>query len=237
MPVAAVWSSFKNIALLNDSKVSFGFSQARPKLLTPKEVKKILDKTYFPYFEVEAKDFSFQYGQNGGNNYDHLFIEGSSSLLTIEFCDELISKSIAHDENFVQAHLVDKNYQSLQNMSDPLIFKELGLSTNGLPMKSNGLPFPLEQQIVDTSRNPGRYALKQGYVEVSAAAMWFGDAFWEKVNNTAQDTIDLLPHEVKLEKEICWKLTVNTGLFTDQATAELQNKIRYALFPLSRTDF
>lgn len=230
LPVEAIWSWFDYSGVPNETVISFRSSEAKPRELLSADLEETLESSHLPSFEVTGTGFSFQYGQNGGQNYDSVFIDGMSSLLTEEFCDELVKETIGKDENFLQAHLIDKKYQHLQNIFDPLQFKALGLSMDGLPMKSNGLPFPLEQKIVDTSQNPGRFVLGQGYVEVAAAVMWFGQKFWGKVNNTAQKAIELLPSDVTLEHDVCWKLQSCTGPFVDQSTAEIQNQIRKALF-------
>ena len=228
--VSAIWSQFRYMGLPNELLVSFHSSEINRASIKVRKIEEIIDGAHVQSFEIEGNGVNFTYGQSGGQNYDYIFIKASSAVLTPSFCDELLNVTIAGDPSFTQAHLVDANYQHLQNIFDPLQFKALGLSMNGLPMKSNGLPFPLEQKIVDISQNPGRFVLGQGYVEVAAAVMWFGEKFWGKVNNTAQKAIELLPSDVTLEHDLCWKLRSHTGPFVDQSTAEIQNQIRKALF-------
>ncbi|EBA11193.1 hypothetical protein [Roseobacter sp. CCS2] len=230
LDVSAIWSQFQYMGLPNDMSVSFRSSKINRASIKVTKIEEIIDGAHVQSFEIEGDGCSFMYGQDGGHNYDSVFINAKSAILNSSFCDELLNMTIAGDPSFTQAHLFDANYQHLQNIFDPLQFKALGLSMDDLPMKSNGLPFPLEQKIVDTSQNPGRFILGQGYVEVAAAAMWFGAGFWEKVNNTAQKVVDLLPADVKLTKEVCWKLSAGTDLFTDQTTAKVQDGIRQALF-------
>ncbi len=57
-------------------------------------------------------------------------------------------------------------------------FAANGWDPTGLPMKSNGLPHPLTQQVVDTDANPGRWRLRRKYIESIGATMWFGPEFW-----------------------------------------------------------
>lgn len=230
LDVSTIWPQFQYMRLPNEMLVSFRSSDINRASIKITKVEEIIDGSHLQSFEIEGDGFRFMYGQNGGHNYDNIFLEANSYVLTSEFCDNLIAETIADDPSFIQAHLVDANYQHLQNIFDPLQFKALGLSMDGLPMKSNGLPFPLEQKIVDTSQNPGRFVLGQGYVEVAAAVMWFGEKFWGKVNNTAQKAIELLPSDVTLEHDLCWKLQSRMGPFVDQSTAEIQNQIRKALF-------
>jgi len=230
LDVSAIWSQFHYAGVPDGALVSFRAPDINQASLKASKIEKILDGVHVPSFEILGEELNFSYGQSGGQNYDHVFIEASSTVLSPEFCDELISETVAADPNFTQAHLVDKNYQHLQNIFDPLQFKALGLSMDGLPMKSNGLPFPLEQQVVDTSQNPGRYRLCQGYVEASAGYMWFGKSFWSIVGIDPEDVAAELPENVSLCFEQCWKLKAVGGVFVDQETRAVQDGIRQAVF-------
>lgn len=230
LAVSDVWAYFEHACLLNGALVSFRSPDITRLSINTSKIEEVLDGAYVPSFEISGEDFSFRYAQNAGQNYDHLIIKSCSNILSVEFCDELITKTVASDPAFIQAHLVDNNYQRLQNIFDPLQFRALGLSMVGLPMKSNGLPFPLEQQIVDTDYNPGRYRLHQGYVEASAAYMWFGEKFWSIIDKNPEDTKVALPEGVSLCFEKCWHLRFAEGVFADENTTEIQNGIRRAIF-------
>ncbi|MES0864376.1 hypothetical protein ABLN87_18655 [Ruegeria sp. SCPT10] len=227
---SAIWSQFHHTGIPDEISVSFRSADINRTSIRASKIEEILDGAHVPSFEVLGDGFSFSYGQNAGQNYDHVFIKSNLAVLTPEFCDELISATLADDLNFTQAHLVDENYQYYQSICDPLDFKALGLSMEGLPMKSNGLPFPLEQQIVDTSQNPGRYRLCQNYVEVAAGYMWFGDSFWKLIGRSSQCVRERMPAEVSLVHAECWKLRSQVGVFTDSCTAKLQEGVRSALF-------
>ena len=56
--------------------------------------------------------------------------------------------------DFVMAWLADSEYEFWQNAYDPLQYKAVNKPFDHLPKKSNGLPYPLEQTIIDTSDNP-----------------------------------------------------------------------------------
>lgn len=230
LDVSAIWSQFHYASISDGTFVSFRSPDINRTSIKAAKIEDILDGAYVPSFEVLGESFSFDYGQDGGQNYDCVFIEAASTALVPEICDEIVSETVADDPNFVQAHFVDKNYQYLQNIYDPIQFKGLGLSMKGLPMKSNGLPFPLEQQIVDTSQNPGRYRLCQGYVEASAAYMWFGDLFWQITGADPILAASRMPEGVTMVFDKCWKLHSSTGLFRDESTASIQNGIREAVF-------
>jgi hypothetical protein len=92
--------------------------------------------------------------------------------------DKWAARFIGHP-NFVMAWLSDAEYEFWQNAEDLLQYTTKGKPHEHLPKKSNGLPPPLEQTIVDISGNPGRRALRSGYYEAVGAVMWLGDSFWE----------------------------------------------------------
>jgi hypothetical protein len=81
-------------------------------------------------------------------------------------------------ETFRQARLYDSEYEFWQNAADPLQYQARNRSHEGLPMRSNGFPPPLEQMVIDTSRNPGRRFLRRGFVEGVGCPMWLGETFW-----------------------------------------------------------
>src|SRR5688572_30826142 len=79
------------------------------------------------------------------------------------------------NSNFVMAWLADVEYEYWQNAHDLLQYTAAGKPHEHLPKKSNGLPPPLEQTIIDISGNPGRRILRNGYYEVVGAVMWLGE--------------------------------------------------------------
>ena len=83
---------------------------------------------------------------------------------------------------FIMAYVFDVNYQYWQNAQDPLQYSARGKDYSALPMISNGMPPPLEQMIIDTSRNPGRRILCEGYIEAVGATMWLGEVFWSRTH-------------------------------------------------------
>jgi hypothetical protein len=82
------------------------------------------------------------------------------------------------DKAFRNARLFDEEYDFWQNAEDPLQYEVRGRSYKGLPMRPNGLPPPVEQLVIDTSRNPGRRVLRDGFIEAVGCPMWLGEGFW-----------------------------------------------------------
>lgn len=101
-------------------------------------------------------------------------------------------------------------------------------------MKSNQLPPPLEDMIVDTSENPGRRVLRVGYVEAVGHLMWLGPGYFDRVNRVTRTellgadwlTVNELAHGVL-------ELVASDSAFTERSDVELQLRLRQLLFPTS----
>lgn len=134
--------------------------------------------------------------------------------------------------DFVQAWVSDVEYDYWQNASDPIEYISAGRDYSDLPLKSNGLPFPLEQKVVDISNNPGRWAMKAGYMEAVGATMWLGDNFWQAIGNDGQKNnlaaIEGI-HAQPVEHGVV-RYTVADGCFKDLSTMSQQNNIRSILY-------
>lgn len=53
-----------------------------------------------------------------------------------------------------------------------MLYDSAGKDHSQQPKTSNNLPFPLEQEVVDISNNPGGFVLKNGYLETVSSSMW-----------------------------------------------------------------
>lgn len=146
--------------------------------------------------------------------------------------DQWAAQFVANS-NFVMAWAANVEYDFWQNAQDPLQYTARGKSFEQLPKRSNGLPYPLERTIIDTSHNPGRKLLRGGYYEVVGALMWLGEPFWQLTGASKMETrraaslqvVDLSPEVLKIEAA--------PRLFTtDQGSSgELQQRLRSRLFP------
>lgn len=132
--------------------------------------------------------------------------------------------------NFVQAWVTNVDYDYWQNASDPLHYKVAGRDMTGLKTKSNGLPPPVEQTIVDTSENPGRWEFRRGFVEAIGSPMWFGKNFWKLIGGERERALASIKwlHLSEPEKGI---LRVSSDVpFNDETTASEQNALRAAIY-------
>ena len=140
-------------------------------------------------------------------------------------------EAIAAIAPLISARTYDSKYEYWQNAEDPLIYETEGRSMEGLPMKSNELPPPLDQMIVDTSHNPGRKILREGYVEAIGHRMWLGLEFFRRVPGVRRDALlaESWLHVVELDNNVL-ELTAHKKPFVDETTAEIQNRLRALLF-------
>lgn len=88
---------------------------------------------------------------------------------------------------------------------------------------------------IDTSRNPGRNVLRQGYIEAIGSTMWLGNLFWERVGVDRVASISLLESQgIKVcECDNFFKIITSDEVFSDGSTAEKQRALRQILFGLN----
>jgi hypothetical protein len=82
--------------------------------------------------------------------------------------------------------------------------------------------------VVDTSKNPGRRVLREGFIEAIGSPMWLGDLFWGLTGASK----DALPKDgVVVEEEYgLTKVCIGDGI-TDQTDRGIQETLRQSLFP------
>jgi hypothetical protein len=136
-------------------------------------------------------------------------------------------------DSFIHARVYDIEYEYWQNTSDPLQYESAGKAYSHLPMKSNGLPFPLEKTIIDISNNPGRRVLRSGYIEAVGSIMWLGKEFWG-LTNAKQKNIcaqDWIACEALSASVILIKAAEPPFVQDEGEELNIQNKLRELLFP------
>ena len=102
--------------------------------------------------------------------------------------DNWLPSIIAHD-SFVQCRILDYDYSDVQNLKELELYELNGIDHSHLPKIDNGLPFPVNKIIVDTSSNPGSFSLKKGYIEAVGAEMWLGKLFFERLQVSKEDVL------------------------------------------------
>ncbi|MCB9689066.1 MAG: hypothetical protein H6735_28750 [Alphaproteobacteria bacterium] len=85
------------------------------------------------------------------------------------------------------ARIADAEFEYWQNATDQLLYRNHPERLQGLSLVDNGLPPPLDQLVVDTSRNPGRRRIRnEGLVEGLGHRMWFGADYPRVMRQTVE---------------------------------------------------
>jgi hypothetical protein len=181
-------------------------------------------------FDISGQGFEFNFGAVGNCHLDFLLIK-STGKWKITW-DEWLKCVIIDETKFIMAWLVDFEYDYWQNAEDLLQYTSVGKSYSHLPLKSNGLPYPLEQQIIDTSANAGRWLFHDGYVEAVGAVMWTSERFWELTGVKKDEVINANWINVSAFTPSIMRLQVAEQCFTTAkgASGKLQDRLRSLLF-------
>jgi hypothetical protein len=178
---ALVWRNLIEVGSITIHEMAFLYENK----MKISNIEKSIIKSGKPHFYVEIKDAVFQYTPVGNYNLSFLIIEKyvSSFKDVYRWVEPFLSY-----KSFIQARIYDEKYEYWQNAHDPIQFKSSGKDYKHLPMKSNELPPPLEQMVIDTSKNPGRRVLCDGYVEGIGSRMWLSNKFF-KITKTSKKNI------------------------------------------------
>jgi hypothetical protein len=186
-------------------------------------------KTKGTWGHVETADLSLQYGVAG--SYDHCFVSIREKVANAAGDWDAWAIPFVVLDGFVEGWVADVQYNHWQNAKDPLEYEVAGRDFSHLPMKSNGLPPPLEQMEIDTSRNPGRWGLRSGYVEAIGSTMWLSELFWNRVGPDRRSRVNSAEwlHASESAKGIV-ELRISERCFTSEETADIQNRLRACLY-------
>ncbi|RQU80160.1 hypothetical protein DF141_05040 [Burkholderia cenocepacia] len=178
---------------------------------------------------LETATLSFQYGVAGA--YDHCFVSIREKMANAAGDWKAWAIPFVILEGFVQGWVTDVEYNRWQNAKDPLEYEAAGRDFAHLPMKSNGLPPPLEQMEIDISRNPGRWVLRSGYVEAVGSTMWLSELFWDRVGRDHKSRINLTkwPHTSEPVSGIT-EIVISDHCFVSEETAVIQERLRMDLY-------
>jgi len=196
------------------------------------DIAETISRSGLVHFDVELEHGNLMYGHVANSGISLVFME---SCVSDEADAETWVKPFLALPSFRQARLYDNDYEHWQNAEDPLEYRVAGKSYKHLPMRSNGLPPPLEQMVIDISRNPGRRRIRQGFVEFVGSVMWLGEPFWSAAGVSrdlllTQDwlQVDELPGGAVRIRAAEEPFTTDTG-----DSGEIQRKLRALLYPSS----
>lgn len=134
------------------------------------------------------------------------------------------------DTRFVQAWITDAEYDFWQNASQILEYEAVGKPFRHLPLISNGLPPPLQGQNIDTSSNPGRTIIRQGYIEAVGSKMWLGQLFWAAVQRDFETVGDVVGVSIGRQSDLGIVVLVSDRDLTDPGSSETQIRMRQQLY-------
>ncbi len=180
-------------------------------------------------FTVEFDRGSFDWATLRAYNVS--FLQIATSIKSVVDADRWM-ESLTRLPSFVLGRLYDEEYDFWQNASDPLEYRARSRLYSHLPTRSNGLPPPLEQMEIDTSKNPGRRELRNGLIEAVGSPMWFSAEFLDRMGLTQSELRSQSWLDAERLVSGVWKVSVQGSPF-DSAEGEqgiLQDKVRDYFF-------
>ena len=178
---------------------------------------------------LETVGLSLQYGVAG--SYDHCFVSIREKVANAAGDWDTWATPFVSLDGFVEGWVADVEYNHWQNANDPIEYEAAGRDFSLLPMKSNGLPPPLEQMEIDTSRNPGRWVLRSGYVEAIGTTMWLSELFWRRIGRDGKRRVNSTEW-LRTNESVngILKLRIPERGFISEETADIQIRLRACLY-------
>lgn len=144
--------------------------------------------------------------------------------------EDLIRSLSGHFASFLQASFYDWNYYYWKNATDLLEFRDSNIDVSKLKLKENGLPRPLDGLIVDTSQNPSRRVLREGYVEMIGSPMWISQALFD-LQGRRFDASGLVGFGFDVSDcDGVTRIAFTGGMFISDATEDVQRVLRKTLY-------
>ncbi len=165
---------------------------------------------------------------NGGSiaNHEHDFLIAVCHDISIKKIVTL-TELIIDELPVTQAFVHDYEYYYWQNAADLLLYESEGKDHSSLPKRSNDLPYPLEQTIVDVSQNPGRYVLREGFRETVASPMWLDNKLIRNLTDLQKmGNVELSKYKNLLRIETKYE----TFSSANGEQGEIQRRIRHAIY-------
>lgn len=174
-------------------------------------------------FRIDSIFFKTRYVEIANRKINFVDI---STELELDWLSLIIALSFSGE--LLIAYVSQEGYDYWQNAKDPAQYTRAGKPLPDLPMKSNGLPFPLEQQIFDTSRNPGRFVHREGYIEAIGSPMWFSDKFWAMLGKEGP-SFPVPGVEIRKQAGLTI-LDAGSEGFDEHSSVEIQNLLRQSIY-------
>ena len=196
----------------------------------PVDLIEITNRFSEPCFDVRGQECEFLSGSLPCFDLDFLEIKSIPKIPLEEWASEFIAS-----DGFISGWIFDEEYDHWQNAQDPLQYTAVGRAYEHLPMRSNGFPYPLEQQIIDTSANPGRWLFHNRYIEAVGSTMWLGERFWQLTGADRWKVETALSLRVSHPSPSVVRIQASDSCFTsaEGESGEIQERLRALLFPNS----
>lgn len=199
----------------------------RVKVTRPSLIKRVKDKNQFPS-QLFIGNLQFQYG--GPRNWKHRFLMIREEREREQDWSFWVLKTLPIT-GFVLAWATDREFDFWQNAHDPLQYTANGRDYTHLPMIHNGSPPPLDRLIIDTTCNPGRRVLRDGYVEGIGHTMWLTPLFWQRTGRERNEAaLSEAGWRVTTIGDGVLRLDVPKIVFTEQGDRATQERLRFALY-------
>jgi len=181
-------------------------------------------------FNVKGNGYEFDLGKVRNCDLDFFLIRYWGEQ---DFAWDTWAAPFLASPAFVMAWVADADYDYWQNAHDPLQYKAANRPYKHLPMKSNGLPYPLEQLDIDTSHNPGRWSFRAGYYEAIGHVMWLGAPFWNLTgtDRTYVQNAEWLSRAHPVPEVLRIQAASTCFKSADGESGDLQRRLRALLFP------
>ena len=192
---------------------------------------KRMKSSYRPSFNLQTEGLSVGCNDNGRNKFSRVSIE--FRIDSMQVADRVV-KSLLTCGNFVHAWAVDHEYWRWQNIDCPDYYDINGRSYEGLPMRYNEKPSPLDRMIIDTTSNPGREVFCEGYKEAVGGVAWYSEAFFGITGANRDELLAQDEYEISEEEGIIRVILDKNFLADaegDKKLEEKQNKLRKILYP------
>ena len=194
-----------------------------------------VDNPSTEHFGISDDRFEISFSPVSKGSIDQLFV----NALAEDFVNhDVWIETLNQTSSLIQAFLFDHDYVHWQNAKDPLQYTAKGREYTHLPMRSNGLPPPLDQMEIDTSMNPGRWRFHDGYVEAVTSPIWLGHEFWSRAGVNKNDVLksEIWTNVDELEGGLVRLQSMDNPFDSAKGQqSDIQNQVRMLLFSKHET--
>lgn len=183
-------------------------------------------------FRVRAERLEYHFSSPGTLGYEYLAIE-DNEIRRMEWARWVAR--LAQAEGFIQAFFEDAEYSFWQGVYDVDTYERAGRSHAHLTKRKRRMPPPLDDLIIAIEENPGRYIIRDGYIEIVAAEMWLGPEFWARTGADRQKVLECGFLSAEEQDNDVVHLRTGYRTFTEETgvQAQIQNDMRRLLYPNS----